>query len=59
MLTYEFGLVDDAGIQAANNQTQTIKYLSNYQQRPRTESFDVQACFTGSITASRLSISIP
>jgi len=59
MLTYEFGLVDDTGIQDANNQTQTIKYLSNYQQRPRTESFDVQACFSGNITASRLSFSIP
>lgn len=58
MLTYQFGLVGDAVMQVAENETQTIKYLSNYQQRPRGENFDVQTCFAGNITASRLSVSI-
>jgi len=56
MLTYDFACVDpepsDVG---PSDQTQWLKYRSNYQERPRSESLDVEQCFSGQITATRLS----
>ena len=40
---------------ASSDQTQWLKYRSNYQERPRSESLDVEQCFSGQITATRLS----
>lgn len=66
MLTYDFACVDpestdmgppDMGPpdQGPSDQTQWLKYRSNYQERPRSESLDVAQCFSGQITATRLS----
>ena len=71
MLTYDFARVDpepsDLGHSdmassdmassdmASSDQTQWLKYRSNYQERPRSESLDVEQCFSGQITATRLS----
>ena len=71
MLTYDFACVDpestdmgppdmgppDQGPsdQGPSDQTQWLKYRSNYQERPRSESLDVAQCFSGQITATRLS----
>jgi 5'-nucleotidase len=61
MLTYDFACVDpepsDMGPSdmASSDQTQWLKYRSNYQERPRSESLDVEQCFSGQITATRLS----
>jgi hypothetical protein len=66
MLTYDFACVDpepsDMGPSdmvpsdmASSDQTQWLKYQSNYQERPRSESLDVEQCFSGQITATRLS----
>jgi 5'-nucleotidase len=40
---------------ASSDQIQWLKYRSNYQERPRSESLDVEQCFSGQITATRLS----
>ena len=66
MFTYDFASVDpestdmgppDMGPpdQGPSDQTQWLKYRSNYQERPRSESLDVAQCFSGQITATRLS----
>jgi len=69
MLGYEFESIDDSpqsvgsapawqeGATALDQTTrccQIIKYCSNYQMRPRSDSFDVAECFSGKITVSRL-----
>jgi hypothetical protein len=66
MLTYDFACVDqessdqepsDQGRsdQGHSDPAQWLKYRSNYQERPRSESLDVAQCFSGQITATRLS----
>jgi hypothetical protein len=61
MLTYDFACVDqepsDLGHsdQGHSDPAQWLKYRSNYQERPRSESLDVAQCFSGQITATRLS----
>jgi hypothetical protein len=61
MLTYDFVCVDPepsdmaSSNTASSDQTQWLKYRSNYQERPRSESLDVEQCFSGQITATRLS----
>ena len=61
MLTYDFACVDPepsdmaSSNTASSDQTQWLKYRSNYQERPRSESLDVEQCFSGQITATRLS----
>jgi 5'-nucleotidase len=66
MLTYDFACVDPepsdmassnmaSSDMASSDQTQWLKYRSNYQERPRSESLDVEQCFSGQITATRLS----
>jgi 5'-nucleotidase len=61
MLTYDFACVDPESTDMGPpdmgppDQTQWLKYRSNYQERPRSESLDVAQCFSGQITATRLS----
>lgn len=50
MLGYDFASID--------GQAQTVKYRSNYQERPRSDQFDVAMCFSGNITVSRLNTSL-
>lgn len=69
MLSYKFESIDDSPkancstpdrqqtstfMDDTKGSSQIIKYCSNYQMRPRSESFDVAECFSGKITASRL-----
>lgn len=56
MLDYDFSRIEDHPEPQLD--TQIVKYRSNYQLRPRTEAFDVSNCFGGSITVSRLSLSL-
>lgn len=56
MLDYDFACVqDESSDPGLSDQTQWVKYRSNYQDRPRSESLDVAKCFSGHITATRLS----
>jgi 5'-nucleotidase len=43
----------------AGNSVRWMKYRSNYQDRPRTAPSDVATCFSGFVTATRLSILLP
>lgn len=56
MLTYDFACVDqESSDQGRSDPAQWLKYRSNYQERPRSELLDVAVCFSGQITATRLS----
>ena len=61
MLTYDFACVDqessdqESSDLGRSDQAQWLKYRSNYHERPRSESLDVAQCFSGQITATRLS----
>ena len=59
MLAYEFAPIEDQIESGVSSDLQIIKYTSNYQLRPRLESYDVDKCFGGNITASRLSVRLP
>jgi len=47
------------GSNNAGNSVRWMKYRSNYQDRPRTAPSDVATCFSGFVTATRLSILLP
>ena len=59
MLAYDFAAIEDQDQAGVSSDMQIIKYRSNYQLRPRLESYDVERCFAGNITASRLSVRLP
>jgi broad specificity polyphosphatase/5'/3'-nucleotidase SurE len=58
MLAYDFTQIQESSSDRPEQEKRTIKYASNYQQRPRSDNNDVAKCFAGNITASRLSISL-
>jgi 5'-nucleotidase len=58
MLAYEFTQIRESNSDRPEQEKQTIKYVSDYQRRPRSDNNDVAKCFAGNITASRLSISL-
>jgi broad specificity polyphosphatase/5'/3'-nucleotidase SurE len=55
MLNFHFEALDPSmDAPPENGLTQAIQYRSNYQQRPRSAGRDVELCFAGNITATKL-----